>query len=193
MSSKEIKKNKEENNEADDVVFESEENQEGEDIIKKLRKKLKQVSSEKQEYLEGWQRTKADFINVKKDFNEEKTQLLKFAKADLITQLIPVLDSLEMAFEEKKEDKTASQKEWMVGMQHIYSQFLSILKENGVEQLNSLKEKFDPTLHTSIEIIKIDDKEKDGIITEVIRKGYSLNGEIIRTSKVKVGEFKKKM
>jgi len=163
----------------------------GDKTTKNLREKLKKITAEKQEYLAGWQRTKADFINAKKDFSEEKSKLLKFAKADLIVQLIPVLDSFEMAFEVKKEDKIASQKKWMVGMQHIYSQFLSILKENGVEQLNPLNEKFDPSLHTSVEVVKIDNKQKDGIITEVIQKGYSLKGEIIRSAKVKVGEFRK--
>lgn len=170
----------------DDVVFESEENQTGEDLIKKLRVKLKQTLSEKQDYLEGWQRAKADFINFKKDSIEEKGRLVKFAKADLIIQLVPVLDSFEMAIGNEKGEKVEFQNEWQVGMKHIHSQLLSVLKENGVEQLSPLDEKFNPSLQESIDIIEVDENEKDGIILEVIQKGYSLDGEIIRPAKVKV-------
>jgi molecular chaperone GrpE len=174
----------------DDVVFESEEDQTSESLIKKLREKLKQALSEKQDYLEGWQRAKADSINAKKDFVEEKNKLVKFAKADLIIQLVPVLDSFEMALGNGKNEKVESQNEWQAGMGHIHSQLLSILKENGVEQLSPLNEKFNPVLQESIDIIEVDRKEKDGIIVEVLQKGYSLDGEIIRPAKVKVGEFK---
>ncbi len=65
-------KKNEENKEFDDVVFESEEDSSGVDVIKKLREKLKQASTEKQEYLEGWQRAKADAINAKRNFWRRK-------------------------------------------------------------------------------------------------------------------------
>ena len=175
----------------DDVVFESEENQAGEDVIKKLREKLKKNTAERQEYLAGWQRAKADLINAKKDFGEEKARLLKFANTDLITQIIPVLDSFELFFINEKQDKVKNFKEWAVGVRHIYSQLLSILKENGVEQINSLGEKFNPALHNSVENIKIDDEQKEGIILEVVQKGYLLNEKVVREARVKVGEFEK--
>jgi len=175
----------------DDIIFESEEDQTSSNVIKKLREKVKQVQIEKQEYLEGWQRSKADFINAKKDFEEEKSKLLKFAKIDLITQLIPVLDSFDMALTEGEHGKSELLGEWMVGIKHIYSQLLFIFKDNGVEQLTPFGEEFDPCLHTSLEMIEVDKEQKDGIIIEVIQKGYSFNGKVIRPAKVKVGEFKK--
>ncbi len=182
-------KKNEENKEFEDVVFESEEDSSGIDVIKKLRGKLKQASAEKQEYLEGWQRAKADAVNAKRNFEEEKSKLLKFAKADLITQIIPVLDSFEMAF---SNDEIDPQGEWSVGIKNICSQLLGILKENGVEQVSPLGEEFSPISQNSVEIIDVEKEEDDGIVKEVVQKGYSLSGEIIRSAKVKVGEFKNK-
>jgi len=193
---KEIKKSEDIKNEVnidnvpDDVIFESEEDTTGEDLIKKLRGKLKQALSEKQDYLEGWQRSKADFVNAKKDFIEEKNKLMKFAKADLIMQLLPVLDSFEMAFNDEKIKNKENQNEWLVGMLHVQSQLLGILKENGIEQLSPLGEKFNPSFQESIEVIGVNEMEKDGIVIEVFQKGYSLDGSVIRPAKVKVGEFK---
>ncbi|MEA2112878.1 MAG: nucleotide exchange factor GrpE [Patescibacteria group bacterium] len=215
-------KKNEENKELEDVVFESEEssspmthrrggkeeslgNRNNEDFViedetettnsfgdkttKDLREKLKKVITEKQEYLEGWQRARADAVNAKRNFEEEKSKLLKFAKADLITQIIPVLDSFEMAFNNEEID---SKDEWSVGIKNIYFQLLGILKENGVEQISPLDEEFSPISQNSVEIIDVEKEEDDGIVKEVVQRGYSLNGEIIRSAKVKVGEFKNK-
>ena len=189
VMSKNIHKPEENNDEKEDVVFESEE-QDDSDVIKKLRIKNKQISSEKQEYLEGWQRSKADLINAKRSFEEERRKLLKFATTDLITQIIPVLDSFEIAFNDKKFNEEPLLKDWVVGIHHIYSQLLSILKENGVEELNPLDQEFNPVFHEPLEMAKIDNPEKDGIIMKVIQRGYLLNGEVIRPAKVVVGEFK---
>ncbi len=196
MSSKEIKKSGNKGEETDhivdDVVIESEEESGssfGDKTTKKLREELKKVTAEKQEYLAGWQRAKADLINARKDFNEEKGSLLKFAKTDLIIQIIPVLDSFEMAL--KNVDK-AGLKEWSQGVQYIYSQLLSVLETNGVNQVDPLNEKFDPKFHVSVESVKVDEKSFENTIVEVVQKGYFLNEKVIREAKVKVGEFKSK-
>lgn len=174
---------------SNDVVFEAEE-QDNSDIIKKLKDKNKEISSEKQEYLEGWQRAKADLINARRNFEEERKKILKFAITDLVAQLFPVLDSFEIVSNDKRVDEEPFLREWVIGVRQIYSQFLSILKENGVEEIVSLNEKFNPIFHEPLEIIKVDNSEKDGIIIEVIQKGYLLNGTVIRPAKVKVGEYK---
>jgi molecular chaperone GrpE len=185
------KQEDEEFNSEGDVVFESEEDLSDTDVVKKLRNRLKQVTVEKQEYLDGWQRSKADLVNVKREFSEDKTKLIEFAKMDLVFQLIPVLDSFEIAFCGNDEMQEKTVQEWLVGMRHIYSQLISVLKENGVEQSESLGKKFDHNFHTSVGIVKVEDEKFDGIITEVVQKGYSLNGVIIRPANVKVGEFGK--
>ncbi|MBU1557899.1 nucleotide exchange factor GrpE [Patescibacteria group bacterium] len=156
----------------------------GDNATKKLREKLKKCTSEKQEYLDGWQRAKADSINAKRDFEEQKKDFVKFAKGDLIIQIIPVLDSFDMAFKNTE----GVPEQWLKGVEYIYNQLISVLEENGVKQMNPKGEKFDINKHTSVEMIKVDDESQESIILEVMQKGYELNGKVLREAKVKVGE-----
>ncbi len=178
----------------DDVVFE-ETNGEGENLspdleLAKLREKLKKCIEEKQEYLDGWQRTKADFINARKRDEEAKKEAMKFANENLVEELIPVLDSFEMATG-NKEAWEKIDKNWRMGVEHIYSQLRSALARNNLVEINPLGEKFDPVRDEAVEFEKVEGEAQGGVITKVIQKGYSLNGRVIKAPKVKVGEFAK--
>jgi len=126
-------------------------------------------------------------INAKKDFEEQKKDFADFAKGDLIIQIIPVLDSFDMAFSNTENVPEG----WLSGIKHIYNQLISVLENNGVKQIDPIGKKFDINEHISVETVKFDDKSKESIIVEVVQKGYSLNGKIIREARVKVGEFEK--
>jgi len=171
---------------AEDIVFESEE--EGIDPVKRLREKLKECVKEKQEYLDGWQRARADFQNQKKETAAEKERFMKFATEDLVQRLLPVLDSFNMAFNNTEAWEKVD-KNWRVGVEYIYAQFKSVLEENGVEPIDPKGETFDPREHTSVEVIPTDKKEEDNIVTEVIQKGYRLRDRVIRTARVKVMQY----
>lgn len=159
------------------------------DALKKTKEKLKEIEKQKQEYLLGWQRAKADYINSKKKEEEDAKELVKFANANLIAELIPVLDSFEMAFSNKESWEKVSS-DWRKGVEYIYSQLLSVMTANGIAQLNPLNEEFNPNVHDAVDVIETDDLKKDGKILEVIQKGYTLNGKVIRTAKVKIGKLK---
>lgn len=148
--------------------------------IAKLKGKLKEAEGKAREYLDGWQRAQADFINVRKRDEEAKMEFLKFAKADLIEQLMPVLDSLELSLPHGNKE-----------LEVIYKQLLSILKANGLEQDDPTGKKFDPRLHESIGVVETKEENEDGVILEVMQKGYILSGKIIRPAKVKIGELNK--
>jgi molecular chaperone GrpE len=170
-----------------DIEFEDE-GVSSEVVIRKLREKLKQCVKQKQEYLEGWQRTKADFVNARKKDEEARKTFIAFASENIILQLLPILDSFEMAFSHK-ESWEATPKEWRVGIEHIYSQLLSVLENNHLVQLNPLEEQFDPASQTSVESVSTKDKEKDNMVVEVVQKGYKLHDRIIRPAKVKVAKY----
>jgi molecular chaperone GrpE len=161
------------------------------DQLKKLREKLATCVQEKQEYLDGWQRSKADFVNLRKRDEEQKKEFVKFAKEDLIMDILPVLDSFGMAMN-NKETWEKVDKNWRNGVEYIFSQLRSTLEKNGLKEVNPVNQKYDPMEHEAIELIKTDDKEKDGVVLEVINKGYSLNDKSIRAPKVKVGEYELK-
>ncbi|MCR4279248.1 MAG: nucleotide exchange factor GrpE [Candidatus Zambryskibacteria bacterium] len=149
------------------------------DAIAKLKGKLKEAEGKAKEYLDGWQRSQADFTNIRKRDEEAKVEFLKFANADLVSQLLPVLDSLELSLPHGNKE-----------LEVIYKQLLSVLKSNGFEESNPVGERFDPRLHESIGTIPTDKSEDDHKILEVVQKGYILQGKIIRPAKVRIGEFK---
>ena len=172
--------------ESEEMVFEEEDPR---DLIKKLKEKLKTAQEERQTYLEGWQRDKADFINARKDDEKRNVELLKFAKEGLIEEIIPVLDSFELAI--KNPSWGSVSPEWQDGVEHIYSQLKNVLSTNGIAEVDPLGEKFNPREHHAMGIIAVSDEKEDGKILEVVQKGYTLNGKIVRTANVKIGEFKK--
>lgn len=160
------------------------------DAIKKLKEKLKKVEAEKQEYLTGWQRTKADMVNARKRDDDERKEFMKFSNAGLIEELIPVLDSFDMAMGNKEAWEKAD-KNWRIGVEYIHSQLLKVLTENGIKVLNPINEKYDHNHQEAISHDAVSDEKLNDVITQVVQKGYSLNGKVLKVPKVRVGEFKK--
>lgn len=156
--------------------------------LKKLREKLKKCLAEKDEYLAGWQRAKADFINARKEEDERRAELIKFFGAAIIKDILPVLDSFENAFKDENWQKL--DKTWQEGVKLIYNKLLDILKKHNVEQIESMAKKFNPEEYESMGEIEVDDKKKDGIVIEEIRKGYKIYDKILRPAQVKIGKFK---
>jgi molecular chaperone GrpE len=155
--------------------------------IKSLREKLKAAQAEKTEYLTGWQKDKAEFINARKRDQESNRELVKFANERLIEELIPVLESFDMAMSNKDAWEKAD-KNWRIGVEYIAQQLKKILEDNGLVEINPLGKPFDITTHEATEHEKISDASMAGKVTAVVQKGYSLNGKVIKAPKVKVGE-----
>ena len=178
----------------DDVVIE-ESPEEGGGIkaasALKLKEKLKKCLAERQEYLDGWQRMKADSINLKKEEEKRRAQLADFIKEDVFTQLFPVLDSFDLAYGNKEAWESAPIN-WRKGVEYIHSQLLSVLKDNGIEPIDPKDIPFDPHVHTSVETIEVSEERSDGIVIEVLQKGYVMKERIIRPARVKVGKYKDK-
>jgi len=176
----------------DDVTF-VESTEDGEelptkDIVKKLREENKKLRKEKEEYLTGWQRAKADYINLQKELSEISLNLATSSKEKVIEKILPSIDSFEMAFGNKEHWQTLD-KEWRDGILSIYQQLLSGLKDSGtiiIDQNNIL---FDPNIHQSMSIVKTKDKEMDHKVVEVLQNGYKIDNRVIRPAKVTVYEY----
>jgi molecular chaperone GrpE len=185
------KKNQLENSE--DIVYESDITADGDvsvdykNKIKKIKEDLEICQKEKQEYLDGWQRAKADFVNYKKRTEEEKKETIKYATKELILEIIPAIDNFEHAFKDKVNWEKVP-KEWRQGVEFIYSQLKDTLGRHGVSEINPINELFDPKLHHSIDVVPVNEVEKDGKIVEVVQKGYAFGDKIIRHPNVRVGE-----
>ncbi|HMP67149.1 MAG TPA: nucleotide exchange factor GrpE [Candidatus Paceibacterota bacterium] len=192
MSEDNLNKNSQDNSEEvfyDTDQFDDTDNSSALKKIKNLKEELEKCKKEKQEYLDGWQRSKADFVNFKKRAEEDKKSLIKYSTEEFIIQLIPAMDSFELAFKNKEAWEKAPP-DWRTGIEFIHSQLKKVLTDNGVSEINPINEKFDPKLHHSIDTKDIEDNEKDGKILEVIQTGYKLGDKIIKYPNVVVGKKK---
>jgi molecular chaperone GrpE len=170
----------------DDVVMDDE-SEAPAAAIKKLKEKIKTLEKEKQENMDGWQRERADFINFKKRTETEKLEVIKYANESLVEELLPTLDSFEMAFANKEAWEKVD-KNWRIGVEYIYSQLVKALGEHGLKEMNPVGEKFDPKFHVAETHVEVTDAAQDGVIISVKKKGYMLNDRVIIAPQVVVGE-----
>ncbi len=173
-----------------DVDFEEIEDSESsfKDRIKDIKAKLATVSAEKMQALTDLQKAKADFINMRKRDEETNKNYIKYAKEGLIADLLPVLDSFDMAFINKEAWEKAP-KEWRVGVEYIYNQLFSVLQNNGISEIGIQEgDTFDHNIHDAVEMVSVDDETKDNKILSIVQKGYKLDDKIIRPAKVRVGQ-----
>lgn len=160
------------------------------DVAKKLREDLKQARKDKEEYLTGWQRAKADYVNLQKEMDQVRKNTGILTKEKMVENLLPALDSFDMAFA-NKESWEKVDKNWRTGVEYIYQQFISSLSDSGVEKIDKVSVPFDPNLHQSIESIPTDDESKDHTIEKIIQAGYKIGDRVVRPARVNIYEHKK--
>jgi len=155
-----------------------------------LKKKFEDCQKKRDEYLAGWQRARADFLNYKKEEMERIGKLLKYANENLILKILPILDNFEKAEKEIPEDKKNNQ--FLEGLLQIKTQFKDFLKNQGIEEIKVVGKEFDPNFMEAVEVMEPASAEasagKSGAILEEIQKGYKLHGKVIRPAKVKVSK-----
>jgi molecular chaperone GrpE len=155
----------------------------------KLKEELKAVILEKQKYLEGWQRAQADLVNYKRIADEERKGITTRAISTLIEELLPVLDSFDLAFGNKEAWESAP-KNWRDGIMYIHQQLMRTLSDRDLEVIDPLGMQFNPHEHEAIAHVPIEEEEKEGTIIAVRQKGYRLKDKIIRPARVEVADFK---
>lgn len=145
---------------------------------------LEKCNAEKQEFLDGWQRAKADYVNLKKRSEEEKALLLDLAKTGFISEVLPVLDSLDSALAHNEPDAVA----WRKGIENTYNSFVSILKTHEIEQYSpQVGDEFDPVRNICVQTVPVAGKESLNKILAILGKGYEIKGKVIRPALVTVG------
>jgi molecular chaperone GrpE len=144
-----------------------------------LEEKLKQQEEEIQEYKEKVQRLQADFDNFRKRSEKEKAEFVKYANEGVILHMLEAYEDLGRAL---SVDKNQDLRE---GVELIYKKLTKILKDEGVEEIITKDEKFDPFKHEAL-LTEANDDYDNNMIIEELQKGYTLNSKVIRYSKVKV-------
>ncbi len=131
------------------------------------------------EYRDALQRLQAEFENYKKRCDRESASFRKYANAEMIKSLLPILDSFELALK-----NNGDREKFVKGVEMIYAQLYSLLEDKGLRRMAAEGKKFDPYTQ---EALLQEESEKDGIVLEELQKGYLLGDAVLRHSKVKVG------
>lgn len=143
---------------------------------------LTACKKEREEYLDGWKRAKADLANYKKDELRHFEEFAKFTQESLIKEVIAVLDSFDLALISSDGDEKSKK-----GIQLIRNQLEDILRKNGLQRIAvSIGGKFNPAEQEAIGEIASD--KPSGTIAEEVESGYSLNGKVVRAARVKISK-----
>lgn len=159
--------------------------------LNKIERQLGECEKKAAEYLAGWQRERANFLNYKKEEMERIANLVVYANEEMILKILPILDNFNVA--EKKLSEDLRKDEHIKGLLQIKNQIQDLFKNQGLEEIKSLGEKFDPNFHEIIgEVSPSEASAKEGkniepgTIIEEIQKGYKINGRLLRPARVKI-------
>lgn len=156
------------------------------DELEELRNTIENLQKEKDELFEKLQRVSADYANFQKRVPKQIADNLAYEKEIIIKSLLSAMDNLEHTLQNTN---SAENLDALVkGINIIYDQMLDILKSHGVEQIKSLGENFNPSMHEAMMQMAEPQKE-DNIILQEFQKGYKLNGRVIRPAKVVVNKL----
>ncbi len=144
---------------------------------------LEKLRAESEEYQQRLLRTQADFDNFRRRTVKEKEELGKYASAKLITELLPVIDNFERALSSAGESTDASS--YTKGVEMIFRQLEGVLKAEGLTPMEAEGQPFNPEFHQAIMQVESDEHE-EGVVVEVVQKGYLLKDKVLRPAMVKV-------
>jgi len=154
--------------------------------LERLQKELEEAKAKANEYLDGWQRARAEFANYKKRQEQQNAELRAFATIDLVRKLLPIQDDFERAIKTLPEG--ISHMTWIEGVLLIHRKLQVILESEGAKAIEvKLNDPFDPVLH---EAISHDEATgvNSGHIIEEVQKGYKLGERVIRPALVRVAK-----
>lgn len=150
-----------------------------------LDEKLQKCEQEQKEYLEGWQRAKADYVNYKNEEGRRMEDMARFITAGFVQDILPVLDSFDLALHSSKGVAPEVER----GILLIRTQFEDVLKRRGVEGIKVTPgDIFNPEIHESIG--EIDSDFSEGVVAEEVQRGYILRGKVLRPARVRLAKRK---
>jgi len=151
----------------------------------RLQQELAESQAKANEYLDGWQRSRADFMNYKKRVDREQAEVYQRATGTIIKKYLEVVDDLELALRNRPEAGDGSV--WANGIELIYRKLLTILENEGVQRIIPQGQLFDPNFHEAISL-EPSDQTESGYIIGVVKSGYMLGDKVIRPALVRVAQ-----
>lgn len=154
-----------------------------EEALASLRQELEDAQARQAEYLDGWQRARAELANARKRFQREQGQAYDSARADILVRLLPIVDDFQRALENVPEE--ASNDPWLEGIRLIERNFQHVLEQEGVSAIADAGQEFDPFLHQAV-THEPSDSVPAGHIIAALRTGYRMGEQVLRPSMVRV-------
>jgi len=159
------------------------------DELTELKDELEKVQTKAAEYLDGWQRARADLSNYRKRVEKDQAEYSKVATSALIFRLLPVLDDFQRAFQTLPSNLRGLT--WIDGIALIERKFNAILEAEGLTSIEAVNQSFDPTLHEAV-MSEESTEDEDGQVIAELQKGYKLHDRVLRPAMVKVAKGHKK-
>jgi len=154
-----------------------------EDPVEVLQASLGEITTKAEEYLDGWQRARADFANYKKRVLRENADIRQMARGEVIKLYLDIADDLGRALQEKPE--SGEEGTWADGIEIIFQKLRSRLEAEGIKPMNPLGEEFDPNIHEAL-MKEESDEYESGQIIEVMQEGYWIGEKVLRPALVRV-------
>jgi molecular chaperone GrpE len=153
--------------------------------LQALQEELASAQSKANEYLDGWQRARAEFMNYKKRVDREREQANQNAAGNAIKRFLDIIDDMDRALKNRPQGGEGGG--WAEGIELIYRKLLSILESEGVTQINPLGQPFDPNLEEAIQQEESEDYES-GTVIDVVQQGYMLGDRVLRPARVRIAK-----
>jgi molecular chaperone GrpE len=154
--------------------------------IDELQAQLAEQRQQTQEYLDQLQRLQADFSNYRRRMVQERSQAAERGKEELLMALLPVIGNLRLALQHADQDANAVRE----GVQMIWQQCEDFMRQQGIEQIATVGEPFDPALHEALTMAPATDDTPANTIVAEVNAGYTLNGQLLRAAQVVVAQAK---
>lgn len=156
------------------------------DEMTALHEELEKAKAQAAEYLDGWQRARAELANARRRFDKERSEAGQLAKALLVSKILPVLDDLDRAMKTVPAD--LSQVTWVDGVALVQRKFQAILESEGVKPIEVKPgDRFDPSLHEAV-TQEEDAHHTEGEIIAEVQKGYWIGDQVLRPALVRVAK-----
>ena len=152
-------------------------------VIDGLQTELKEAQAKTDEYLDGWQRSRAEFVNFRKRMERDQATASQIATGNIVKHFLDVVDDLDRALKNRPQDEEGAN--WASGIDLIYRKLLTNLEAEGVQMIQAEGQFFDPSLHEAISHEDYPDLESGQVIATV-QQGYTLGERVLRPARVRV-------
>ena len=144
-----------------------------------------ELAAKAEEYLAGWQRARADYANLKRESEIKQAELVRYANAEMLRDLLPLVDYFKHAL--RAVPAAQAGEAWVEGIRHIQTKLLEVMAYHGVKEMVTVGEKFDPAYHEAVGEVELAD-QPSGQIVEEVRTGFMLHDKLLQPARVKVAK-----